>query len=113
MGLRYEILMPVYAREMLHGGPREFGLLMGASGVGAILGSLILATLGNVRSLGDWVGFAAAGVWGSLLLLSESYSFLVGLAAVLLLGLTMVTQIGALPTLVTPNVPDEMGRRPA
>ena len=40
MGLRYEILMPVYAREMLHGGPREFGLLMGASGVGAILGSL-------------------------------------------------------------------------
>src|SRR5256886_4330782 len=32
MGLRYEILMPVYVREMLHGGPTEFGLLMGASG---------------------------------------------------------------------------------
>src|SRR5207244_2277730 len=29
MGLRYEILMPVYTREMLHGGPTEFGLLMG------------------------------------------------------------------------------------
>src|SRR3979490_1662301 len=49
MGLRYEILMPVYAREMLHGGPKEFGLLMGASGVGAIVGSLVLATWGSVR----------------------------------------------------------------
>src|SRR5947209_3125559 len=47
MGLRYEILMPVYVREMLHGGPTQFGLLMGASGVGAVLGSMILAAFGN------------------------------------------------------------------
>src|SRR5205807_1672733 len=61
MGLRYEILMPVYTTEMLHGGPTEFGLLMGASGIGAILGSLILAMFGNVRTLGDWAALAAAG----------------------------------------------------
>ena len=50
MGLRYEILMPVYVREMLHGGPTEFGLLMGASGIGAIFGSITLAAFGNVRT---------------------------------------------------------------
>jgi MFS family permease len=111
MGLRYEILMPVYAREMLHGGPREFGLLMGASGVGAILGSLVLATLGNVRSLGDWVGFAAAGFGGSLILLSKSHSFWLSLVAMLLIGFTMVTQLDASNTLVQRIVPDELRGR--
>jgi MFS family permease len=111
MGLRYEILMPVYTREMLHGGPKEFGLLMGASGVGAILGSLVLATLGNVRSLGDWVGFAAAGFGGSLILLSRSHSFWLSLAAMLLIGFTMVTQLDASNTLVQRIVPDELRGR--
>jgi len=111
MGLRYEILMPVYARETLHGGPREFGLLMGASGVGAIVGSLVLAILGNVRSLGDWVGFAAAGFGGSLVLLSRSHSFWLSLGAMLLIGFTMVTQLDASNTLVQRIVPDELRGR--
>lgn len=111
MGLRYEILMPVYTRELLHGGPTEFGLLMGASGVGAILGSLILAMLGNVRTLGDWVGFAAAGFGGSLVLLSFSHSFGLSLAIMLLIGFTMVTQLDASNTLVQRLVPDELRGR--
>jgi MFS family permease len=111
MGLRYEILMPVYTREMLHGGPQEFGLLMGASGVGAILGSLILATLGNVRTLGDWVGLAAAGFGGSLVLLSFSHSFRLSLGVMFLIGFTMVTQLDASNTMVQRIVPDEMRGR--
>jgi len=111
MGLRYEILMPVYAQEMLHGGPREFGLLMAASGIGAILGSLILATLGDVRTLGDWVGLAAAGFGGSLVLLSFSHSFGLSLIVMLLIGFTMVTQLDASNTLVQQIVPDEMRGR--
>jgi MFS family permease len=111
MGLRYEILMPVYAKEMLHGGPTEFGLLMGASGVGAILGSLILATLGNVRTLGDWAALAAAGFGGSLILLSVSHSFLLSLGVMLLIGFTMVTQLDASNTLVQRIVPDELRGR--
>jgi len=111
MGLRYEILMPVYVKEMLHGGPKEFGLLMGASGVGAILGSLILATFGNVRTLGDWVGSAAAGFGASLVLLSFSHTFALSLAAMLLVGFTMVTQLDASNTLVQRIVPDELRGR--
>lgn len=111
MGLRYEILMPVYTREMLHGGPKEFGFLMGASGVGAILGSLVLATLGNLRTLGDWVGLAAAGFGGSLVLLSFSHSFRVSILVMLVIGFTMVTQLDASNTLVQRIVPDEMRGR--
>ena len=111
MGLRYEILMPVYTREMLHGGPKQFGLLMGASGIGAILGSLVLAMFGNLRTLGDWVGSAAAGFGASLVLLSFSHSFSLSLAAMLLIGFTMVTQLDASNTLVQRIVPDELRGR--
>lgn len=111
MGLRYEILMPVYTREMLHGGPTQFGLLMGASGIGAILGSLILAIFGNLRTLGDWAALAAAGFGGSLVLLSFSHSFALSLPIMLLIGFTMVTQLDASNTIVQRIVPDELRGR--
>jgi len=111
MGLRYEILMPVYTREMLHGGPTEFGLLMGASGIGAIVGSLVLATFGNMRTLGDWAALAAAGFGGSLVLLSFSHSFALSLPVMLLIGFTMVTQLDASNTIVQRIVPDELRGR--
>jgi MFS family permease len=111
MGLRYEILMPVYVREMLHGGPTQFGLLMGASGVGAIFGSIVLASLGNVRTLGDWVAFAAAGFGVSLVLLSASHSFGASLGVMLLIGFTMVILLDASNTLVQRIVPDELRGR--
>ena len=111
MGLRYEILMPVYTREILHGGPTEFGLLMGASGVGAILGSFVLATFGNMRTLGDWAALAAAGFGGSLILLSFSHSFALSLAVMLLIGFAMVAGLDASNTLVQRIVPDELRGR--
>jgi MFS family permease len=110
-GLRYEILMPVYVREMLHGGPTQFGLLMGASGVGAIFGSLVLAMFSNVRTLGDWAALAAAGFGGSLVLLSFSHSFALSVLVMLLLGFTMVTGLDASNTLVQRIVPDELRGR--
>lgn len=110
-GLRYEILMPVYAKEMLHGGPTQFGLLMGASGVGAIFGSFILAMFSNVRTLGDWAALAAAGFGGSLVLLSFSHTFALSLLVMLLIGFTMVTGLDASNTLVQRIVPDELRGR--
>jgi MFS family permease len=110
-GLRYEILMPVYVREMLHGGPTQFGLLMGASGVGAIFGSFVLAMFSNDRTLGDWAALAAAGFGGSLVLLSFSHSFALSLLVMLLIGFTMVTGLDASNTLVQRIVPDELRGR--
>lgn len=111
MGLRYEILMPVYVREMLHGGPTQFGLLMGASGIGAVFGSIVLASLANERTLGDWVAFAAAGFGVSLVLLSVSHSFGLSLLMMLLIGFTMVTLLDASNTLVQRIVPDDLRGR--
>lgn len=111
MGMRFEVLLPVYARQVLQGGPGEFGLLMGASGVGAILGSMTLAALGDVRWLGDWVGSAAAGFGVSLILLSGTHSFWLSSGVMLLIGFTMVAQLDASNTLVQRMVPDELRGR--
>src|SRR5439155_19286284 len=43
-GMPYAVLMPVFAENILHAGARGLGILMGASGIGALLGSIALAT---------------------------------------------------------------------
>ena len=59
-GMPYAVLMPIFADQILHGGPRGLGLLMGATGVGALCGALSLAMRSGVRGLGQWVATAAA-----------------------------------------------------
>jgi len=36
MGMSYSVLMPVFAKEILHGGSHTYGFLMGAAGFGAL-----------------------------------------------------------------------------
>ena len=60
MGMPYAVLMPVFADRILHGGPKALGLLMGASGLGALAAAGLLATRDGVRGLGRWVALAAA-----------------------------------------------------
>ncbi len=40
----YSVLMPIFAAKMLHGNARTLGMLMGATGVGALIGGLTLAS---------------------------------------------------------------------
>lgn len=57
-------LMPIFAKEVLHMGPEGLGFLLSSTGGGALLGSLMLATLGNVRRKGivAFIGLAMMGV---------------------------------------------------
>src|SRR4051812_10659966 len=52
MGMPYTVLMPAMVANVLHGGPRSLGLLMTASGVGALAGALYLASRQSVVGLG-------------------------------------------------------------
>src|SRR6202166_192781 len=55
----YTVLMPIFAGRILHGGARQLGMLMGATGIGALLGALTLASKRGVTGLGRWVWVAA------------------------------------------------------
>lgn len=58
-GMPYSILVPVFAKEILHGGAHTFGFLMTASGCGAFIGTVYLASRKSVLGLGRLIVVAA------------------------------------------------------
>src|SRR4029077_4657697 len=105
------ILMPIFADRILHGGARGLGLLMGATGVGALLGSLALASRQTVRGLGTWVWIAAVTFGSSLILFSISRNFWVSFALLVPAGCGMMVQMGAPNTLLQVMSPDRLRGR--
>ena len=107
----YAVLMPVFAREILGGGARELGLLMGASGVGALLGAIVLATRRSVRGLGSFVAFCAGGM--GLTLIAFAYSRSLWLSALFLVpvGFFMMSEMASSNTLIQSLIPDAMRGR--
>ena len=59
LGLPYVVMMPVFAREVLHGGPKTLGFLMGATGIGALAGSMLLAARKGTKGLEKGIPVAA------------------------------------------------------
>src|SRR3954451_19717841 len=59
-GWSYAVLMPAFARDILHLGPNGYGVLMSASGIGALVGALAVATFGDRMSPR---GMALGGLW--------------------------------------------------
>jgi MFS family permease len=111
MGMPYAVLMPIFADEILHGGVRGLGILMGASGSGALAAALTLAAKKNLKGLGRWVAISS-GVFGVFLILF-SLSKIFWLSALLLvpIGFSMMLQMASSNTLVQAMVPDELRGR--
>jgi len=111
VGMPYAVLMPVFAAEILHGGPRALGLLMGSTGVGALLGALTLARREGVHGLGKVVAAAAAGFGIALVLFSFSRWFWLSAAFLVLTGYCLMLQMASTNTLVQSMVPDRLRGR--
>ncbi len=52
LGMSYQALMPVFAEDVFNVGPSGLGLLMTVNGVGALVGSLAVATFSGFRRRG-------------------------------------------------------------
>jgi MFS family permease len=111
MGMSYSVLMPVFAKEVLHGGSHTYGFLMGAAGFGALMGALFLASRKSVLKLGRIVP-ASAILFGSALLgLSFSRLFPISLVLMIFIGLGMMMQAAASNTILqTITDDDKRGR---
>src|SRR5581483_9170001 len=79
LSLPYISLMPIFAQDVLHVGAGKFGLMMAAPGAGALLGTLTIASLGNVRHKGLILFFSLVALGLSLIAFSESRSFVLSL----------------------------------
>ncbi|MFH0763619.1 MAG: MFS transporter [Candidatus Omnitrophota bacterium] len=60
MGMSYVVLMPVFAKDILGGGPGTLGILMASGGVGAIVATIYLASRKSIVGLGDMIPVFAA-----------------------------------------------------
>jgi MFS family permease len=105
------VLMPIFADRILHGGARGLGWLMGAAGVGALLGGLTLASRRGVKGLGRWIWVAATAVGASLILFAASRHFWLSVGVLGVAGFGMLVQMGSCNTLVQVMVPDRLRGR--
>jgi len=83
-GMPLNTLLPAFNEEILAGGPDDLGLLISFMGVGAIVGSLMLASMGGLRHKGRWLVISCIA-WGVFTILFGSTERL--LTAALLVGL--------------------------
>jgi MFS family permease len=111
VGMPYVVLMPIFADKILHGGARGLGILMGATGVGALFGALTLAFREGVKGLGRWVAVSCAGFGASLLMFSLSHSFWISVILLLPVGYCMMLQMACSNTLIQVMVPDALRGR--
>ena len=87
-GMSYVFLMPVFADDVLKVGAEKIGYLMGAAGVGALIGIAIGASLARSRRKGWWllVGGTTFGVFLILFAVVSDLELYVPAMAVLFIG---------------------------
>jgi MFS family permease len=111
MGMPFVVLMPVFAANVLHGGPHTLGFLMGAMGVGALASALSLAVRRNVRGLIRMIPVAAAVFGLGLIGFGLSSTFWLSMAMVLVAGAGMMQGMAASNTIIQTLVDeDKRGR---
>jgi MFS family permease len=125
VGMPYVVLMPIFADKILHNGGQELatlihshdlgavrlGILMGAAGVGALLGALTLAVRSGVKGLGNWIAVCCAGFGVSLILFAFSKSFWLSVFLLLPVGYFVMLQMASSNTLIQMMVPDALRGR--
>ena len=110
-GWSYAVLMPAFAKDVLGRGANGYGLLMSASGTGALAGALVVATWGHVftpRKL------ALGGLWLfsiALYVFSLTRDFYAALVCLFVAGFGMLLFFSTSNTVLQTIVPDEMRGR--
>jgi MFS family permease len=111
VGMPFTVLMPIFADDVLGGGASALGLLMAASGVGALGGALTLAARNGLRGLSTWVAGAAFGFGLTLVLFSLSRSFWLSAALQVPTGFFLIVAMASSNTLIQSMVPDHLRGR--
>jgi len=110
-GVSYTWLMPVFAKDVLGGGPDTVGHLMGATGVGALAGAVFLASRKSVARLGGMLRLAAIAFGLGLIAFGLSDNFWLSLVILVWPGAAMMLQMSMSNTLLqTLSDEDKRGR---
>ena len=107
VGMANTTLMPVFARDILHGDSKTYGFLMAAIGVGAIIGAIFLASRKNVLGLGRIITIAS-GIFGiGLISFSLSHTLWLSFFLLLITGFGMMVHMASSNTILQTIVDDD------
>jgi MFS family permease len=107
VGMPYTVLMPIFAANILHGGPHTLGFLMAATGVGALFGSVFLANRRTVLGLGRVIPLTAALFGAGLIGFALSRTLWLSLPLLLATGIGFMIAMAASNTLLQTLVDDD------
>jgi MFS family permease len=107
LGMSYTTLLPVFAKDILHGNSKTMGLLMSMAGVGALTGALYLASRKTLKGLISKMLIGACVVSVSLLIFSRSQVFGLSFALMFFIGIGMMMQMAVSNSLLQTIVDDD------
>jgi MFS family permease len=111
MAMPYSVLMPAFVANVLHGGPNTLGMLMAASGAGALAAGVYLASRRSVVGLGTVVMYATVAVGAALVAFAFAGSFWVAIAVLPIVGGAFMLQMAATNTVLQTLVDDGLRGR--
>ena len=104
-------LMPIFAGDVLGTGSAGLGILMAAFGIGALLGSMSLASIRNLRSAGKFLILAVVAWHSTMVAFSASHTFYLSLAILVATGMAFSsTQVLMLTVVLRATLPEFRGR---
>lgn len=111
MGMPYTVLMPAYVASVLKGGPNLLGILMTASGVGALAGALYLASRRSVVGLGRVMLMATSAFGAAMIGFAFARSLWLALVLLPIVGAGFMVQLAATNTVLQTIVEDRLRGR--
>jgi MFS family permease len=111
VGMPYSVLLPIFASQIFHGGAHTLGLLMGATGVGALVAALTMAARRSILGLGRRIGIAALLFGSGIFVFAFSRNLALSVVMLLVTGFAMMQHMASSNTILqTISDPDKRGR---
>jgi len=107
----YNVLLPVFAKDQLHGDATTLGWLSGMTGLGAVAGALVLGSRNWTDRLRQILSICVFMVGLSLVILGYSRSLPLSLTAMLMLGFFLMSAFPLVNTAIQQKVSDDMRGR--
>lgn len=111
VAMSQSVLMPIFAKQVLAGDARTFGLLLGASGLGALLGSVYLASRRSVVGLGRLIAGGPVVLGAAMIAFALSANLALSMALLMIAGAAMLVAVAAANTVLQTIVEDDKRAR--
>ncbi len=107
LGVPYVVLMPIFADQVLGGGPHTLGFLMTATGAGALIGALWLASRKSVRGLSRIIPLSCVVFSMGLIAFSFSKTLWLSFALLVITSCGFMIQMASGNTILQTIVEDD------